>query len=410
MGNQATRKVGYAQSSDGQVQIIKKPKVEKKKKKFKLSSIFHMGGTVDRSFVVIVFVLLAFGIVMMYSASYIWALEEAGDGSYYLKQQAFAAALGVIVMIVVSTIDYHILANTKMAYGIFLSVSALMLYTCFFGIEHNNARRWVKIFIEFQPSEIMKCALVIIFAYLISANYKRFDKLAYATVPFGLILGMVGLMMAGQRHFSGLLLMGIIGLAMIFIGGVPWKHFAKILIVAGIGSALIIAYKVIVDGFGYFIDRFKNMFDPFSDIQGTTWQTYQSLLAIGSGGVSGLGFGQSKQKFLYLSESHNDFVFAIICEELGLLGALLVILLFLLFILRGFYIASKAPDKFGMMLVVGITIQIGVQAILNIAVACNAFPNTGISLPFFSYGGTALAMQLAEMGIILSVSRQCNTD
>lgn len=162
------------------------------------------------------------------------------------------------------------------------------------------------------------------------------------------------------------------------------------------------------DKFSYITTRFQSWQDPLSDIRGDTAQTYQGLLAIGSGGLFGLGFGESRQKYLYLPESQNDFIFSIICEELGFVGALVVIFLFLMFIIRGFFIASRAKDRFGMLLAVGIVMQIGSQALLNIAVACNAFPNTGISLPFFSYGGTALMLQLAEVGILLNISRQSN--
>lgn len=395
--------------SSGQVQVLKNPKVKPKKKKFSLAKLFYTGGSLDYPFIIILAALFAFGIVMMYSASYMWALEESGDPSFYLKQQLIAGGLGVVAMLVISCIDYRILKNTKLVYTIFLSVSALMLYTCFFGIEKHGARRWINIIIEFQPSEIMKCALIILFAYLVASNYRKFKNPWFSVAPFIIVLALVCLMMVLQRHISGLVLMLAIGVVMMLVGGVPWKYLLRlagiVVAVGGIGVGALAA----MGKFSYIGDRFKGWLDPFSDMQGDHWQTCQSLIAIGSGGVSGVGFGQSKQKFLYLSESHNDFIFAIICEELGLFGAALVLLLFTAFVLRGFYIASKAPDKFGMMLVCGLTVQIGIQALLNIAVACNAVPNTGISLPFFSYGGTALAMQLAEMGLILSVSRHSET-
>ena len=184
------------------------------------------------------------------------------------------------------------------------------------------------------------------------------------------------------------------------------KHLILPALVGASGLAAFVLYKVMNNEIAYFATRFKSWMDPFADTQGGTWQTCQSLIAIGSGGLFGMGFGNSRQKFLYLPESKNDFVFAIVCEEMGLIGALLVLILFGLFIFRGFYIASKSPDKLGMLIAVGLTAQIGVQALFNIAVVTNTIPNTGISLPFFSYGGTAIAMQLAQMGIILNISRQ----
>jgi len=199
---------------------------------------------------------------------------------------------------------------------------------------------------------------------------------------------------------------GLIGIVLIFVGGAKIWHLVVTGLVGATGLMGFLYIRSLNGGGGStFTNRIQAWIDPFnSPID--TWQTKQSLIAIGSGGIFGLGLGNSRQKYLYLPESHNDFIFPIICEELGFIGGMLVIFLFIAFIFRGFYIASKAPDKFGMLVCVGITFQIGLQAILNIAVATNAMPNTGISLPFFSYGGTALMMQLAEVGIILNISRQ----
>ena len=195
-----------------------------------------------------------------------------------------------------------------------------------------------------------------------------------------------------------------------FVGGVRWKHIGILGVIGVIGIVALVLVKIKSDGFTYFETRFQSWLDPFSDEKGGTWQTTQSLIAIGSGGLFGLGLGGSRQKFMYLPESQNDFVFSIVCEELGFIGAVTVILLFALLVIRGLHIASKSRDKFGMLIALGITVQIGVQAFLNIAVVSNLIPNTGISLPFFSYGGTALVMQLAEMGIVLNVSRQASMD
>ena len=248
----------------------------------------------------------------------------------------------------------------------------------------------------------MKLAIIIVFASLISANYERM-KTGYGFWPFLAVLVPVVLLLILEPHLSGtLIICGIAGI-MMFVGGTRPKYF---LLMLGALAGLIVAVILIKD-VSYMASRIHNWLDPFSNenIHGDVWQTCQSLIAIGSGGLMGLGLGGSQQKYLYLPEPQNDFIFAIVCEELGLIGAILVITLFVLLVYRGFSIANQAPDKFGAMLAIGITVQIGIQALLNIAVVTNAIPNTGISLPFFSYGGTALLMQLAEMGILLNISR-----
>ena len=365
----------------------------------------------DKAFLIIVFTLLIFGIAMMFSASYSWGNFEYGDGYYYAKKQLIAAVVGIVIMYFVTHIDYHILQNTMLAYFLFGFAWVLNLLTAFAGREVAGARRWIKIGIEFQPSELLKVALIIIFAYLISMNYSKFSKKwTYGIVPFAIIIVFCAIVLVLQRHMSGVLIIGMIGLSLMFVGGVPRKNFWKFVGVCVGAGLLFLLLKSITEGnLGYISDRIQSWRDPSSDIRGSTYQTWQSLLAIGSGGIFGVGFGESKQKFLYLSESQNDFVFSIICEELGLIGAIIVMLLFALFVFRGFYIAANSPDKFGMILSAGVTIQIGLQALLNIAVATNAFPNTGISLPFFSYGGTALMIQLVEVGLVLAVSRQSKT-
>lgn len=240
-----------------------------------------------------------------------------------------------------------------------------------------------------------------------SVNYPKFKDWKFCVIPFTVIMGAVALVLVLQRHMSAVMLVGIIGVSMMFISGMPKKTFWKFIGVCAVFGVLLLIYKMASgSGFSYISDRIQSWKNPESDPSGKTFQTYESLLSIGSGGWFGLGFGESRQKY-YLPESQNDFVFAIICEELGFVGAMVVVLLFVLFIIEGFMIASRSKDRFGMLLAAGITIQIGSQALFNIMVACNAFPNTGISLPFFSYGGTALMIQLAEMGIMLNVSRQC---
>ncbi len=252
--------------------------------------------------------------------------------------------------------------------------------------------------------------MIVFLAYIVVVNEKNLQSFSKGVIPLVIILGAVCVNMVLQRHISGLLLMGAIGMVVLLVGGMPMKRFGQLMLIGliGAGAAAILYSLAKGGGLSYILDRFAGMSQAESgEITDDSWQTSQSLIAIGSGGWFGLGFGESLQKYAWLPESQNDFIFPIIVEELGFLGGLVVILLFGMFIYRGFYIAKKAPDRFGMMIAAGITFQIGLQALLNIGVACNAFPNTGISLPFFSSGGTALMIQLAEMGVVLSVSRQC---
>lgn len=367
---------------------------------------------IDRPFLILVLVLLVFGITMMFSASYATSIYEIGDGYYYLKRQAMFGTVGVVIMLLISTLDYHFFQNTKVAYISFIVTFGITLYTAFFGTSTADANRWLNLGpIQFQPSELLKITFIIIFAYIMSVNFRHFKNWKYSVLPFAVIFILVCGVLALQRHISAVMLVVIIGITMMFVSGIPKKTFWAFIGIGAAAAALIVLIIIVSgsDKFSYITTRFQSWKDPMSDIRGDTAQTYQGLLAIGSGGFFGLGFGESRQKYLYLPESQNDFIFSIVCEELGFLGAMVVIILFLMFIVRGFYIASRAKDRFGMLVAVGIVMQIGSQALLNIAVACNAFPNTGISLPFFSYGGTALMLQLAEVGILLNISRQSHT-
>lgn len=369
-------------------------------------------GTVDLPFFFIVAILLVFGIIMMFSASYAWAISEGYPGIYYAKRQIYFALGGLAAMFVTSRIDYHFFQKKSVAFGIFAAAIILMILviTTPLGRSHGNARRWLYVGIEFQPSEIMKFAIVIFFSLMLTNNRKRIRDFKKGVLPFVFILLIVSFLLMKQPHLSCTIIICIIGFILLFVGGVKIFHLTGIGIAGVAGLAAAVIYKMRVEGFSYFQKRFKSWRDPFSDISGDTWQTYQSLVAIGSGGFFGMGLGNSRQKFQYLPETKNDFVFSIVCEELGFVGAATVIALFAFFVFRGFYIASKAPDKFGMLICIGLTSQIGFQAFLNIAVVSNFIPNTGISLPFFSYGGTALMMLLAQVGVILNISRQALMD
>lgn len=353
----------------------------------------------DATFLIIILVLLTFGLIMLFSASYAYAYYQYGDSLYFIKRQAIFAAMGIAGMLFVSCINYHVLLKFV---PWFFGGGLLLLVIVLFMPEQKGARRWIDLkIITFQPSEIMKFALVLLFAYLIMKNYDKMGTFRYGVLPFMIPLGIVCVLMILEPHLSGTVLIVSIALVMMFVGGVKYRYYVALLIIAALGVLLVILYG----GIGYVEARLASWLDPFSDPQGDTYQTVQSLLAIGSGGFTGLGLGNSRQKYLYLPEPQNDFIFSIVCEELGFIGAVVLVTLFALFVVRGFIIASRAPDKFGSMLAVGLTAQIGIQVIVNIAVVTNTVPNTGISLPFFSYGGTALLMQLLQMGVVLNISR-----
>lgn len=360
-------------------------------------------GGFDLTFFVLVMIILMFGLVMMFSASYAYAYyKENHDSFFFIKKQALWAVLGIAIMLIITRIDYHLLH--KFAYYVLAISYALLTVVLVMPAGNDKGiHRWI-IFgpINFQPSEIAKFAIVLVFAHLIAKNYNRMKTVKYGVMPFLLILGSIALLMLKEPHVSGTVLILTIGFSLMLIGGTPVKWFAGAFAVAGTAVAAIVIFTPFI---GYAKARLKYWLDPYSDPTGNGWQTLQSLYGIGSGGLMGLGLGNSRQKYLYISEPQNDFVFAIVCEELGFIGATIVIILFALLVWRGFVIAMRSPDKFGAMLAVGLTTQVGLQALLNIAVVTNTIPNTGISLPFFSYGGTSLVMLLAEMGIVLSVSR-----
>lgn len=391
----------------------RRPAAKKRTKKKKIHPLFSRG-IMDLTFFLIVITLLVIGIIMMFSASYAWALKESGgeSGTGYAVKQTIMAAIGLAALMFFSFFDYHHFSRPKISIGLYaLCVIMLLLVFTPMGITRNGATRWLNLGIEFQPSELMKFAIIILFSYLVVTNYDKMQKFTYGIMPFAVLLVIVILILMKQPHLSCTILICATAASLMFVGGVRWRHIF-ILLIMGILLLCVIVYQKSMgeEGYTYFFNRFRSWLDPFSDVTDTTYQTCQSLIAIGSGGPFGLGLGESRQKFMYLPETQNDFVFAIVCEELGFVGAVTIILMFALLVIRGLFIASKAGDKFGMLLTVGITVQIGIQAFLNIAVVSNLIPNTGISLPFFSYGGTALVMQLAEMGVILNVSRQSSME
>ena len=359
-------------------------------------------GNLDVTFLVLVLLLLTFGLIMLFSASYAYAYYNDNDSFYYIKRQLVFAIAGIVAMIVASHFDYRFWQ--KLALPV-MGVAVVLLIIVLFLPKIAGVHRWIAIgnIITFQPSEIAKFAIVVMFAKMVTGYGEKMKPLRYGIVPFLIVLGIIAGLMMMEPHLSGTVLIATIGVVMMFVGGVDLKWFA---LGVGVLAAGIVVVVMIPGVIQYAQARLEYWLDPFSDPQGLGFQTIQSLLAIGSGGVMGLGLGNSRQKYLYVPEPQNDFVFSIVCEELGLVGAAIIVILFALLVWRGYVIAIRAQDKFGTMLAVGLTTQVGLQALLNIAVVTNTIPNTGISLPFFSYGGTALMMLLAQMGVILSVSRR----
>lgn len=354
--------------------------------------------TFDIPFLLILLLLLSYGLIMLFSAGYAVALYRRGDAYTYIRPQLLFAALGVLAMYAASLVDYHVWH--RLAWPM-LGISLLLLAIVLFMPEYNGCKRWIVLpgLGTLQPSEIAKFSIVLVFSHIISLNHDRMKSFSTGVVPFALILGVVTVLMLLEPHLSGTLLILSIGAVLMFVGGTGLHWFG---LAGGLGAAAIALPELVP----YATDRLASWRDPFADPLGEGHQTIQSLYAIASGGLAGLGLGNSRQKYLYVPEPQNDFIFSILCEELGFIGAALVVALFLLLLLRGMSIAVRARDKFGALLVVGFVVQVTLQAILNMAVVTNTIPNTGISLPFFSSGGTSLLMLLGEMGIVLSVSRQ----
>ena len=358
-------------------------------------------GMPDLPFLALVILLVLIGTITVFSASYARAYQQMGNSTYYFARQAIFAVLGTAVMLFVSRIPYHLWRTV--AVPIMIGTIVCLVLVPFIGITKNGAKRWLGVTetLGFQPSEVAKIAIIICFASLITVYGSRM-KTFKGMLPFiGILVAVCGLI-ALERHFSCILIILALGAAMLFLGGVRLYWFAIGGGVAGLFAYLYLKYM------GYASDRVTAWLDPFSDPSDKGYQILQSLYAIGSGGLMGLGFGKSRQKYLYLPEEHNDYIFPIICEEMGFVGAVAVILLFVLLIVRGYWIAMHARDRFGALLAAGFTTHLALQAFLNIGVVTNFLPATGISLPFFSYGGTALVFTLFEMGIILSVSRQAD--
>lgn len=355
----------------------------------------------DKPFTILVFTLLTIGLIMLFSASHVSALYYMGDSFHYIKSQLMWAAIGLIAMYFVSRLDYHIFH--RLSY-IIMAISFVLLVVVLFMPAINHAKRWIQIpgLPNIQASEIAKFGVIVLFSHWIAKNQSKMKTFKYGVIPFMIILGGVAGLMILEPHLSGTVLIMLIGLTMMFVGGTNKKLF----VLGGAVIAVGLVAVVVTGAIGYAGSRIEIWLDPFKDTRDAGFQTVQSLYAIGSGGFFGVGLGNSRQKQLYVPEPQNDFIFSIVCEELGFVGATIIVIIFMLLLVRGVQIAMRAKDKFGSMLALGLTIQVALQALLNIMVVTNTIPNTGISLPFFSYGGSSLVMLLAQMGVVLNVSRQ----
>ena len=361
------------------------------------------GESIDYPFLILILLLLTVGLTMLYSASFAQSQYDTGYtvSTKYLQKQAICALIGLIAMYGFSRIPanlwYH-LAWPLYGVSIVLLLSVLVI-----GQEVNGARRWINIAgIQFQPSEIAKFTQILLFARL-TRNYGQNAKsFRYGVLGFGFALLGILIPLALEKHLSAIMLMGLVAVVMMFVAGTSPKWLLAGAAAAGVFVIIYITFM------GYAGDRVTAWLHPEQDPGDTGYQILQSLYAIGSGGLFGLGFGKSRQKYLYLPFQYNDYIFAVCCEELGLVGAMAIAALFAAAILRGYWIALQARDRFSTVLASGLMTLIAVQTILNFCVVTNLLPSTGIALPFFSYGGTALAVNLGEMGIVLQISRQRN--
>ena len=363
------------------------------------------GDNVDFPFLLLVLLLLMVGLAMLYSASFAQSEYDTGytSSTKYLRKQAICAAIGLGAMAAFSRVPLRVWY--RLAWPMYGLSIALLLSVLVIGEEVNGARRWINLAgIQFQPSEVAKFTMIVLFARLTRRFGQDAKQFRYGVLGFGMALMGILVPLALEKHLSAIMLMGMVAVVMMFVAGTDIKWLLAGAAAAGVFVIIYISFM------GYAGDRVTAWLHPEQDPGDTGYQILQSLYAIGSGGVFGLGYGKSRQKYLYLPFQYNDYIFAIICEELGLVGAALIMALFSAAILRGYWIALRCRSRFGTVLAAGLVTLIAVQTILNLCVVTNLLPSTGIALPFFSYGGTALAVNLGEMGIVLSISRNQKND
>lgn len=400
-----------------------------------LGSIFHIG-SIDVIFTCYLLIIFGIGVIMLYSASYDYAQAYASSPSYYFKRQLFFGLVGIAAMFLISKIDYRIL-NSFLVPVYMIAVSALLVYAVVAG-GGEGINRWISIGpIRFQPSEFMKFGMILSLSYMLCILYEPLragkgkkvipqrkkltkpERFIYYFLNTPLkassflicVVGIVTLLVLAGKHLSGAIIICLVGMSMLWVGGADRRLLVALTAAAIVVVALVIYKPELLKLFSDYASERVMVWKAKQTIGETTYyQTKQGLYAIGSGGLFGVGLGNSKQKLLYVPEPQNDFIYPIACEELGFVGAVFILILFALLIYRGFKIASKTTDYFGALLTVGIMMQIGIQVILNVAVVTDTIPNTGVPLPFFSYGGTALLVLFCEMGVVLSVSRRSYLD
>ncbi len=395
-----------------------KPAKKTKSKVTERLDSYLVKGDFDRPLFVIVMLLLCFGSVMVFSASYAYAYSDKGDSSFYIRRQLLFAMLGVAGMWGISKIHYKLIQ--KLTPLFFAGAGVLLLAVLVIGTSEDEAKRWIDLgFISFQPSEIAKFALVLMLAWFAHKFRRRMMEkdgtlstymrsgLWSTIIPMGFVLLFCGLVML-ENHLSGTIILMCIGLSVVWAGGGKKSVY--------LFGVLLVALAVYILLFQ--ADFLKEHMEPYQwkridmwlnpedyDVQDDTWQTVQGLIAVGSGGIFGRGIGNSLQKHLFISQPQNDFIFAVLCEELGLVGAAALLVLYMVFFVRCLQIAKRAPDVFSSLTVIGIASHVIIQALLNMMVVTSIIPNTGIALPFFSYGGSSLIFLMAEMGVVLSISR-----
>lgn len=380
-----------------------------RQRKMKNAKWFGIGMGIDLPFCIILLVLLTVGTIMMFSASYAFSYYTQGDSYYYLLRQLIFIALGLVAMAVMSFFNYnklHKIAPIVLGVAYFSLLLVLVL-----PAGDGGVKRWIPLgMFNIQPSEIAKFSVILFFAHWASKYYNKMELPKYSILPGVIIFGTIALLLFLEPHYSGIVIIGILTVLMLYIGGMKTRY----LLIGGAILAGLVLILAVTGGLSYAMSRMAGWGQALEyttdEMWWDTYQTRNSLYAIGSGGLWGLGLGQSRQKYLYIPEPQNDFIFAVVVEELGLIGAAIILLIFALLVWRGITLSLRSKDKFGKLLGIGLTSQIGIQVILNILVITDWLPNTGISLPFFSYGGSSLIMLLAQMGIVLSISRTANIE
>ena len=369
---------------------------------------FFLNGRFDYSILIITLLLLCMGLIMLLSASAPKSFSESGNSYDYIVKQGLVAGIGLCFTIALSKIDYRIFRKLK--WVIYVVCVVLLIIVGFVGIGENGAKRWIVVLgFSFQPSEFAKIGLIIFYAALLCdiREKNKIKKFVPGFVyPLMFLLPIAYAVFVLQNHFSATFIMAAITCVQMFVAGTMLRYFLGVGLV-GVGGVALYILKGIASGQtdSFRLERIETWLNIEADLTGAGWQINQSLYAIGSGGLFGLGLGNSKQKYSYLPEPQNDFIFSVLAEELGFIGSFFVIILFALFVWRGIVIAIKAEDHFGTLIAIGITTMIGLQALINMAVVTNTIPVTGMSLPFFSYGGSAMLADLIGVGILLSISR-----